>query len=204
MGKFSNYIGSQFGNPRGIVGKVCCVIMNVINRSMYQSIVSHMQADPGTKVLDIGYGNGRLAQKLLKRFGCRVSGIDISEDMKTAASARNRQAVLSGNAHFMVGDCCQMPFESESFDAICSVNTIYFWSDTKKGLREILRTLKKGGTFYNVVYSKQWLQKLSYTQKGFQFFEKEDYVALGKEAGFSKVIIKETIQGKSYFIQYIK
>lgn len=36
MGNFSEYIGSQFGNPRGIIGKCCCLIMNMINRAMYK------------------------------------------------------------------------------------------------------------------------------------------------------------------------
>ena len=30
MSKFTEYIGSQFGNPHGFVGRICCVIMNVI------------------------------------------------------------------------------------------------------------------------------------------------------------------------------
>lgn len=90
------------------------------------------------------------------------------------------------------------------FDAITTVNTIYFWNDTTKGLEEIYRTLKKDGTFNNAVYSRAFLKKLSYTKKGFKFFEKEDYISLGKKAGFSKIFIKEIINGKSYIISYKK
>ena len=32
MSKFTEYIGSQFGNPRGVIGKVCCILMNIINK----------------------------------------------------------------------------------------------------------------------------------------------------------------------------
>ena len=90
------------------------------------------------------------------------------------------------------------------FDAITTINTIYFWDDTLKGLEEIYRTLKIGGIFYNAVYSKEFLKKLSYTKKGFKFFEKEDYITLGKKAGFSDVFIKEIIKRKSYIISYVK
>ena len=31
MSKLTDYIGSQFGNPRGFVGMCCCKIMNIIN-----------------------------------------------------------------------------------------------------------------------------------------------------------------------------
>lgn len=54
------------------------------------------------------------------------------------------------------------------FAAVTSINTVYFWNNTVKGLSEIRRVLKLGATFYNVVYTKEWLDKLFYTKKGFQ------------------------------------
>ncbi|MDE5772657.1 MAG: hypothetical protein K2I06_13730 [Ruminococcus sp.] len=45
MSKFSEYIGSQFGNPHGIMGKIYYSIMNVINNMMYRNIVSDIKAD---------------------------------------------------------------------------------------------------------------------------------------------------------------
>lgn len=54
------------------------------------------------------------------------------------------------------------------------------------------------------VYSQEWLKRMSYTKKGFKFFSKEDYISDGKKAGFSKVIIEEIVNGKSYLIKYVK
>ena len=70
MSKFSEYIGSQFGNPRGFVGAVCCVIMNVINRAMYKNTVALVDVSPDDKVLDIGFGNGYLLQLLYNKCKC--------------------------------------------------------------------------------------------------------------------------------------
>ena len=42
MGKFTEYIGSQFANPRGVIGKCCCLIMNSINKAMYKNIVKNI------------------------------------------------------------------------------------------------------------------------------------------------------------------
>lgn len=67
MSKFSEYIGSQFGNPRGFVGKVCCLIMNVINNAMYKKAVSLLDLSQDEKVLDIGYGNGYLLECIYKK-----------------------------------------------------------------------------------------------------------------------------------------
>lgn len=155
MSRFSEYIGSQFGNPHGFVGKICCVIMNVINKAMYKNTVSLMDVKKGDAVLDIGYGNGYLLQSIYKKAKVELYGIDISEDMKHQAEKRNKKANEEGKLFLRVGDCCDLPYEDNFFSAITSINTIYFWNDTVKGLSEVNRTLKKGASFYNVVYTKE-------------------------------------------------
>lgn len=204
MGKFSEYIGSQCGNPRGIVGKCCCLMMNRMNKAMYWSIIKRVQLSETSKMLDIGYGNGYLAEKIYKKYHSKLYGIDISEDMKKAAVKRNQKGVTAGKIQFMLGDCCSLDFENDFFEAAISVNTIYFWNAPLKGLAEVRRVLKKGGIFYNAVYSKEWLQKLSYTKRGFRLFSKEELTDLGKEAGFSEVLVKDITAGKSYLVQYRK
>lgn len=204
MRKFTEYIGSQFGNPRGIVGKICCFIMNRINNAMYRNVVLEVQNKKDLCILDIGYGNGYLVEQMFKNTHSRIYGIDISSDMLKAASDRNKEGVQAGEITLSLGDCCNLNFSNNTFDIVTSVNTIYFWQDTLKGLTEIYRVLKEGGNFYNTVYSKEWLQRLSYTRKGFKLFKKEDYIKLGKQAGFSEVLIKEIINGRGYFIEFKK
>ncbi len=204
MSRFTEYIGSQFGNPRGIIGKICCVIMNVINRAMYRKIASTVSLSHNSKVLDIGYGNGFLIKLLCKKSRSHFYGIDISEDMKKSAENRNRKIASEGRLHLEVRDCCNMKYEDCFFDAVTSVNTIYFWSDTVQGLKEIYRTLKPEGAFYNVVYTKKWLQKLSYTKKGFKLFECEDFINFGKQAGFSEISVQEISKGRSFMVVYKK
>lgn len=198
------YVSSQFGNPRGIFGKICCLLQNIINKTMYRSVIVSADAYSDSNILDIGFGNGYLISNLYKKSNASIYGIDISEDMLNTASKANRQAIENNKIHLSIGDCCNLQFDNEMFDIVTSVNTIYFWNDTVKGLQEIHRTLKKGGIFYNASYSKEYLKKLSYTKKGFKFFEKEDYIRLGKQAGFPDVSIKEIMNGKSYIISFIK
>lgn len=204
MKKVTEYIGSQFGNPRGLIGTICCFLMNIINRAMYRSIVACIKSNDSAKILDIGYGNGYLIEQLYRKSGAVIYGIDISDDMLKAAYERNKKAVDEKKINLSIGDCCNLKFPDNMFDIITSVNTIYFWNDTVKGLSEIRRTLKDGGVFYNLVYSKEWLKKFSYTKKGFRFFEKEEYKELGKKAGFSDITIKEVVVGKSYLLRYSK
>lgn len=204
MSKFSEYIGSQFSYPRGLIGMICCLIMNLMNRKMYEKVISHILLRSEDNVLDIGYGNGYLIHKIVKGGNPNIYGIDISEDMRSIASKKNNKGIQSGKIKLLIGDCCNLDFSDKVFRAATSVNTIYFWEDTLKGLKEINRVLKEGAIFYNAVYSKEWLEKLSYTQKGFHLFEKEEYIQLGKAAGFSEVVITDIQKGKSYLIQYKK
>ncbi|MCL4101269.1 class I SAM-dependent methyltransferase [Fibrobacter sp. HC4] len=204
MSKFSEYIGSQFGNPRGVVGAICCVIMNVINRAMYKNTVALVDVKSDDKILDIGFGNGCLLQRLYGKFKCDLYGIDISEDMVNAAMERNKVAADDGKLHLQIGDCCDLPFDEGIFAAVTSINTIYFWNDTAKGLSEIRHVLKPGGIFYNVVYTKEWLDKLSYTKKRFKKFEPEDLISLGSNANFEKVTVKEIVKGKSFVVMFKK
>ena len=204
MRKFTEYIGSQFGNPHGFVGRICCVIMNVINKAMYKNTVALMKVNPGDKVLDIGYGNGYLLQSIYRKVQVDLYGIDISQDMMAPATQRNKKAADRGQLFLQIGDCCHLSYEDNMFSAVSSINTVYFWRDTMKGLLEIHRVLAPGASFYNVAYTKEWLDTLSYTKKGFKKFEPEQLIALGKQAGFEKIDMKDIVKGKSFVVIYTK
>ena len=204
MSKFTEYIGRQFGEPHGLVGKICCIIMNVINKPMYRNTVAMIDAGTDDKVLDIGYGNGYFLKRLYRKTKADLYGIDISEDMLSQAEKKNREAAAKGKLHLQIGDCCALTYEDDTFAAVSSINTVYFWSDTVKGLSEIYRVLRPGGAFYNVVYTKEFLDALAYTKKGFRKFEAEQLAALGKEAGFVKVQVRDIVKGRSFVVEYIK
>lgn len=190
MSKFGDYWASQCGNPRGIIGRIVTWAMNRANHVMYRGIVDEITVAPSLKLLDIGFGNGYLEKMIYKKGKCSIQGIDISEDMVKVASSNNKKAVKKGDMKFAVGDCCSMLFEDELFDVVTTMNTIYFWDDTLKGLEEIYRVLRADGIFYNAVLMKESLDKVFYTKNGFKKFEKDEYIKLGERVGFKKVSIR--------------
>ncbi len=190
MSRFGDYWASQCGNPRGVIGIVITWVMNRANNVMYKGIVNELVFRDDLKILDIGFGNGYLEKLIFKKVKCVIKGIDISEDMVKKAIAVNKKYVESGNMSFELGDCCALRFEDESFDVVTTMNTIYFWEDTMKGLSEIYRVISKGGVFYNAVLTKESLDKVFYTKNGFKKFENEEYVEMGKRVGFTEISIK--------------
>lgn len=190
MGKFSDYCASQCGNPRGIVGSIVTWAMNRANKVMYDGIIENMRSPKSMKVLDIGFGNGYLDALIYRKERCSIYGIDISEDMVKLASEKNKKAIEKGDIHFAVGDCCDLAFEDQAFDIVVTMNTIYFWNDTIKGLQEIYRVLKNGGVFYNAVLPKENLDKIFYTKNGFKKFKTQEYSEMGQQVGFKKISFK--------------
>ena len=102
-------------------------------------IIAKMKPQGSEKVLDIGFGNGYLEKLIFRQAQCQIEGVDISEDMVKVATRNNKEAVSNGKVHFAVGDCCDLTFDGASFDVVVTMNTIYFWGDTIKGLKEIHR-----------------------------------------------------------------
>ncbi|WP_081358429.1 class I SAM-dependent methyltransferase [Ruminococcus albus] len=204
MGKLGDYLASQCGNPHGIIGKIMTWAMNRANNVMYKGIVEEINVSPKTKILDVGFGNGYLEKLIIQKSPCSIIGIDISEDMVSKATEANRKYVASGNMKFQLGDCCDLSFKDKSFDVVTTMNTIYFWNDTAKGMAEISRVLKDGGIFYNAVISKENLDKYFYTKSGFKKFTKDEYIELGKKAGFRRIRIKRLGNNYGLLIIYMK
>ncbi len=204
MTRFGEYLSSQFMNPRGFIGNVITFSQNIINVKMYKSTVAVVNATAEDSILDIGYGNGHLLKYLYKKTGSSLYGIDISDTAKALAKKRNKKALRDGKLNLEVGSCVDLPYEDDTFSAVTSINTIYFWEDTVKGLKEIRRVLKEGQSFYNVVYTKKYLDKIKYTEVNYKKFETEELVRLGKKAGFSKVSVKNIVDGDSVIVRYTK
>lgn len=204
MSKLTEYVGSQLSNPRGLGGKIVSLVQNIANSQLYRNAVAQVNVSNDENLLDVGYGNGHLLKRIYKKCRPDMYGIDISDDAKVMATKRNRKAELTGKLHLQVGDCCALPFDDEMFAAVTTINTVYFWSDTVKGLSEIRRCLKNGGSFYNVAYTKEFLDTIAYTKYGFKKFKPDELVQLGKKAGFEKIEVKEIAKGRSYIVVYTK
>ncbi|MGL4760719.1 MAG: class I SAM-dependent methyltransferase [Sarcina sp.] len=188
----NEYIAKQFGNPTGIGGLISTFVMNSMNRKQYKSVIDNLMISSGDKILDLGFGNAKLLNKLSKVSSGKFYGLEYSEDMYKRAKNKFRYLNLKQ------GDIIESPYENQFFDGVYTVNTVYFWSDINKGLSEIKRNLKNGGVFINVFYSKRWLENIKYTDYGFNRYAKEELLSLTIEAGFEEVELLEISKDKAY------
>ena len=194
---FTEYVAKQFGEPKGFGGKVSTFIMNRLNQPMYRAVLNEI--DNNKKVLDIGFGNGYMLRKLLKAKQSQFFGIDISGDMVKTATRKSKLAIKKGNLKLAKASVDEIPFD-EKFDQIYTINTIYFWNDLEKGLREIYDKLNTNGEFLNVCYTKEYLNKIRYTKYGFNKYTEQDLLTATQSVGFNAELIPIQ-KDKSFFIR---
>ena len=98
----------------------------------------------GDHVLDIGSGIGGPARYMADRYGCRVTGIDLTPEF--CAIARHLTALLGLDKRvcFKQGSALAMPFADESFDAAYSMNVSMNIADKSGFYGEIFRVLRPG------------------------------------------------------------
>jgi ubiquinone/menaquinone biosynthesis C-methylase UbiE len=141
-----NYIESQFGNPRGLIGHLVGFIMAYENRARNQWALSLLNVQPTDHILEIGYGPGWAIQQASRlASNGLVAGVDISKTMLQQAKLRNRQGINSGKVVLRYGSSVQIPFDDNSFDKVYAVNSFHEWNDPIRGLQDVKRVLKPAG-----------------------------------------------------------
>ena len=96
-------------------------------------------APPRSKILDLGCGNG-ISARLLNQVDFDVIGTDISPLFLEEARAWENSKL-----RYRVCDVMELPFESDSFDVICSNELVEHLPDVETALTEMMRVVSRGG-----------------------------------------------------------
>ena len=110
-----------------------------------EELAHGLEAAPTDHILDVGSGIGGPARYLASRFGCRITGIDLTEEFCEVARRVTRSVGLDDRVSFEQGDALAMPFESASFDGAYSMNVSMNIADKSRLYSEIYRVLRPGG-----------------------------------------------------------
>ena len=105
-------------------------------------ILSMVELDSSSCVLDIGCGNGKVLEYIHKRNHSNIYGFDYSEN--AIASAKHRMGNLGELQVALIGE---VDYAEEMFDLVLSLDTIYFAPDIPDFVSQIYRWLKPEGVF---------------------------------------------------------
>lgn len=103
--------------------------------------IGHLPEVRGKRVLEIGCGRGLFARYLADQ-GAEL----VAADFSPAAIAHARVRLQSHHADVIVADVQAIPFADGTFDVVISQETLEHVPDPDKGLAELVRVTKLGGT----------------------------------------------------------
>ncbi len=100
---------------------------------------------PGMSLLDCGCGPGTITVNLAEVVAPgEVVGIDIEDKQHAVGRAYARERGVS-NVRFETGNIYDLPFPSDTFDAVFAHAVLYHLKTPRKALMELHRILKPGG-----------------------------------------------------------
>jgi SAM-dependent methyltransferase len=105
------------------------------------------------RVVEVGGGEGELAERIVHELGVELVGVDQSERMVEIQRAKGIDA--------RVGDVQELPFADGEFDLAVAAWMLYHVPDVDRALGELARVLRPGGRLLAVTNSMQHLRELT-------------------------------------------
>ena len=114
-------------------------------REATEHFAQMLKITPGMHLLDIGSGIGGAARHLAATYGARVTGIDLTDECVTVATALADWVGLSEQVSFRQASALDLPFEAGSFDGATMLHVGMNIADKARLFAEAARVLKPGG-----------------------------------------------------------
>ncbi|GAC1633432.1 MAG: class I SAM-dependent methyltransferase [Candidatus Acidiferrum sp.] len=116
-------------------------------RDATQDLAAQMDLRPGLRVLDVGSGIGGPARYFAAEHGCKVTGIDLTEEFVLVSRSLTHRTKLDDTAEFLQGSALALPFDKPTFDRAYTIHVCMNIADKAGVFREVRRVLKPGGLF---------------------------------------------------------
>ena len=195
----SRVLSLQARKPTGFIGHYLMTkIFNEGNADLNSFVMDMLELESSDRVLEIGFGTGKLIDQMAAiTTGGIVEGIDFSEVMLKQAGKVNKHNISNGKVRLQRGECKTLPYENESFNKLCSINTLYFWKDPDKYFLEMFRVIRPGGIIAIGFRDDKQMSSLNLSSDVFTTYSQIEVVSLLSNAGFSDARVAEK-KGKPF------
>ncbi len=113
---------------------------NVLDMEQLNTLIEKLELKPSEVALDLGCGNGRIAEYISDLKGAKMVGLDFAAEV--ISRAQRRTINKKDRLIYVVGDMDDLSFEEGSFDAIISIDTLYFVESIDATIRKLKSLLK--------------------------------------------------------------
>jgi demethylmenaquinone methyltransferase / 2-methoxy-6-polyprenyl-1,4-benzoquinol methylase len=110
-----------------------------------RELVSHLSPQHPRSILDVATGTGGVAIALAAETEARIRGVDISSAMLAHGRAKVQKANLTGRISLEPARAEELPYPSESFDAVSFTYLLRYVSDPAATVAELARVIRPGG-----------------------------------------------------------
>lgn len=131
----SNVLGSDYGGT------------SWTTRPQVDSVFSHLELRPESRLLEVGSGSGWPALFLSQQTGCRTTLLDMPLIALEHASRRATDDGIDGQATFVSATGAALPFSDGSFDRLSQSDVLCCLPEKLKVLRECRRVASKDARF---------------------------------------------------------
>ena len=116
-------------------------------RQASEEFTSQLGLGGNDHVLDVGCGIGGTSRFVASRFGCRVTGIDLTPEFIETGTALCQWVGLDNLVELHHGNALDMPFTEGSFDAAVMLHVGMNIADKAGLFSEVYRLLRPGAVF---------------------------------------------------------
>lgn len=120
---------------------------HVGGREATKELAAQMELSPGLHLLDVGSGIGGPARYFAAEHGCKVTGVDLTEEFVQVSRSLARRTRLDHAVEFVHGSAVSLPFEAATFDRAYTIHVGMNIADKAGLFREVRRVLKPEGLF---------------------------------------------------------
>jgi arsenite methyltransferase len=189
---FQRIIAGQLKHPSGLIGRyVLASLWNRRNAALNDGALTRLRLDADDRVLDVGFGGGYLIGKMVESVTSgHVSGVDASAVMVERCRRRFTRQINAGGLALHCGLVDALPYLGGHFRKVCSVNSLFYWPDLRRGLREIHRVLTVPGLVVLAYTCKRDLDRRRFSPFGVRSFADDEVAQALREAGFHDVLVE--------------
>jgi SAM-dependent methyltransferase len=182
--KFMAVIGKRVIHPGG--------------RASTEALFDRAAITADSSVLDVGCGVATTAVEIAKRFGARVTAVDIAPVMLERAAANVAAAGVGALVDVEYGDILDLQYEDNSFDVVIA-EAVTMFVDRSRAASQLARVTKPGGRVLATEFF--WREPptakareifLGQVCPGLEFDTVDDWVRIYESAGLSDL---DTVTG---------
>jgi ubiquinone/menaquinone biosynthesis C-methylase UbiE len=120
---------------------------HIRGRTATEELARWAEVQPDHQLLDVGCGLGGTSRYLAATLGCKVVGVDLTEEYCRVAEMLSARVGLEDRTVFRQGSALALPFADGHFDVVWTEHVQMNIADKAGFYRELCRVLKPGGQF---------------------------------------------------------